>query len=64
VNGCSEPADVGMPEQSPALPSDREVVDIRLARLQRALSDVGRAIGPGGSDLPHAVPGKKNTFTV
>lgn len=56
IYSCSKPWDVGMPKQSPSLPSNGEVVHIDLACLNRALCDVSRSICPSASELPDSMP--------
>jgi hypothetical protein len=56
VDGGAEPGDVRVPPQRAALPGDGELVDVGLARLDRALRDVRWPVRPARLQLPDAVP--------
>lgn len=45
-----------MPEQSTPLANDREVVDVALAGLYGALSNIGRPICPSTLQLSYSMP--------
>ncbi|GER47234.1 uroporphyrinogen decarboxylase [Striga asiatica] len=51
-----EPRDVGVPEKGSALAHYREIVNIALPSLDRALGYVRRPIGPSTAKLPNSVP--------
>lgn len=45
-----------MPPESSSLPNYSEIVDISLAGLNRALSYIGRTIGPSAAELSNSMP--------
>lgn len=46
INRCSKPGDVSVPEKGALLLNQGELVTETLPRLNRALCDVRRAVGP------------------
>jgi len=56
VQGCPEPEYVCMPQEGAPLARDGEIVHIALARLDRALGNVCRPVGPPRPQLPDTMP--------
>lgn len=56
VQGCPEPKYVCVPKEGAPLAGDGEVVHIALTRLDRALGNVRRPVGPPRPQLPDTVP--------
>lgn len=56
IEGRPEPRNVGVPEESPPLPHNGEVVDVAAPCRDGALSHVSRPVSPSAPQLPDAMP--------
>lgn len=56
VDGSPKPRDMSVPKKGAFLPYNGEVVHVALPGLDRALSHIGRSIGPPAPQLSNTVP--------